>query len=104
MQFDPGRELSLGVVAEGIETAGKEQFLLQTGCGVGRGYYYRKPLDAPAFGRFLASGSAREQGQARQGVSAALRFAPSRDSQPAAPRCRLRRSEGSSRKTPRTCS
>lgn len=49
------KSLSLVVVAEGIETAEEEHFLLQSGCEVGQGYYYSQPLDLPSFERFLSS-------------------------------------------------
>lgn len=52
------KSLTLVVVAEGIETAEEEHFLLQSGCEVGQGYYYSQPLDLPSFERFLSSAGA----------------------------------------------
>lgn len=49
------KALSFRVVAEGIETAEEERFLMQAGCDIGQGYYYGAPMDAPAFERFVAS-------------------------------------------------
>ncbi|WP_156648819.1 bifunctional diguanylate cyclase/phosphodiesterase [Massilia sp. Leaf139] len=49
------KSLSLVVVAEGIETVEEENFLLQSGCQVGQGYYYSEPLGHAAYERFLAS-------------------------------------------------
>ncbi|QAU32781.1 EAL domain-containing protein [Janthinobacterium sp. 17J80-10] len=40
------RQLQIGVVAEGIETAEQQNFLAQHGCGIGQGYYFSKPLPA----------------------------------------------------------
>ena len=38
------RELSIEVVAEGVETAEQQAFLLSAGCQVGQGYYFEKPV------------------------------------------------------------
>lgn len=40
-----GQELSLGIVAEGIETADQMQFLKQAGCDYGQGYLMSMPLE-----------------------------------------------------------
>ena len=45
--------MGLEVVAEGIETAAALALLLQLGCDQGQGYYFCKPLDAPAFEEWL---------------------------------------------------
>jgi len=45
--------LAFDVVAEGIETAEEERFLMQVGCKVGQGYYYGAPMDARAFEDFV---------------------------------------------------
>ncbi len=42
------REMRLGVVAEGIETAGAEQVLLGLGCIVGQGFRYGRPIGPSA--------------------------------------------------------
>lgn len=40
------RQLQIGVVAEGIETAEQQAFLAKHGCGIGQGFYFSKPLPA----------------------------------------------------------
>jgi diguanylate cyclase (GGDEF)-like protein/PAS domain S-box-containing protein len=40
-----GGSLNMKVIAEGIETAGQRDCLLQLGCLYGQGYYYSKPQD-----------------------------------------------------------
>jgi EAL domain-containing protein (putative c-di-GMP-specific phosphodiesterase class I) len=40
------RQLQIGVVAEGIETAEQQDFLARHGCGIGQGYYFSKPVPA----------------------------------------------------------
>ncbi len=47
------RELGLGLTAEGIETAGQRQFLLDSGCALGQGYGFARPQGARAIERFL---------------------------------------------------
>jgi EAL domain-containing protein (putative c-di-GMP-specific phosphodiesterase class I) len=38
--------LELPVVAEGIETADQERFLLEHGCSIGQGFRYSRPVPA----------------------------------------------------------
>lgn len=45
--------LDLQVVAEGIEDYADAQKLKALGCGMGQGYYYGKPADTVATGRYL---------------------------------------------------
>lgn len=39
-------DLKVGIVAEGVETAGQEAFLRRHGCGIAQGYRYAKPVQA----------------------------------------------------------
>ncbi|WP_178114126.1 putative bifunctional diguanylate cyclase/phosphodiesterase [Pseudomonas sp. SST3] len=41
-----GRSLGMLVIAEGVETAEQERYLIEEGCNEGQGYYYSKPLPA----------------------------------------------------------
>ena len=45
--------LSLSVVAEGVESADQLQQLKQLRCEIIQGYYYSKPLSAADFTQFL---------------------------------------------------
>jgi len=48
------QNLNMGVIAEGIETAGQRDRLLELGCSFGQGYYFAEPLEAVAAGALLA--------------------------------------------------
>ena len=52
------RNLSLGVVAEGIETEEHEGFLKSLNCDIGQGYLYAKPMTDYDFSAFLKGRSA----------------------------------------------
>ncbi len=43
------KDLGLLLTAEGIETSGQRQLLLDMGCEIGQGYWYDKPLSAQDF-------------------------------------------------------
>lgn len=49
-------QLGLRVIAEGVEHAGQEAFLLQHGCQLAQGYFYARPLPENALLPLLASG------------------------------------------------
>ena len=52
-----GRELGLGVVAEGVETPEQAAFLMRRGCNVQQGYLFSRPVPAAAFERLLCTGA-----------------------------------------------
>ena len=56
-------ELGLGVVAEGVETRGEEQYLRTLGCDACQGFHFARPLDPADFVRFVTGG-----GKARGGA------------------------------------
>ena len=39
-----GKNFGMDVLAEGVETAGQESYLIKAGCMEGQGYYYGKPM------------------------------------------------------------
>jgi len=41
-----GRSLNMEVIAEGVESAEQEAYIVAQGCSEGQGYYYSKPLSA----------------------------------------------------------
>lgn len=45
--------LRLGVIAEGIETAAQQQFMVEHGCRIGQGYLFSKPVPAAELLPFL---------------------------------------------------
>lgn len=47
------KSLSLEVVAEGVENAEQESFLLDQGCKIAQGYYYSAPISEDEFERFV---------------------------------------------------
>jgi len=48
------RNLSLGIVAEGVETSFHRRFLKAEGCGFGQGYLFSPPLAEDQFTRLIA--------------------------------------------------
>jgi diguanylate cyclase (GGDEF)-like protein/PAS domain S-box-containing protein len=48
-----GKSLHKSVTAEGIETEYQHKFLLHSGCDVGQGYYYSRPLSEQALAEFM---------------------------------------------------
>jgi len=47
------RELSIEVIAEGVETAAQRDFLIAAGCRLAQGYYFGKPMPAAAASELL---------------------------------------------------
>ena len=47
------KSLGYSVVAEGIEHAEQERFLLEQGCALGQGYHYSRPIGLEAFIEFV---------------------------------------------------
>ncbi|MDZ7922111.1 EAL domain-containing protein [Rhodoferax sp.] len=51
--------LGLGTVAEGIETPEQAAQMLAMGCERGQGYWFSRPLEAPALVAWVQAGGAR---------------------------------------------
>lgn len=54
-----GRSLNMQVIAEGVESAAQEAYIIDQGCSEGQGYYYSRPLSAPALADWLRNYDAR---------------------------------------------
>ena len=48
-----GRSLNMQVIAEGVESAEQEAYIIAQGCNEGQGYYYSRPLSTTAFTDWL---------------------------------------------------
>ncbi|TBU97963.1 GGDEF-domain containing protein [Stutzerimonas kirkiae] len=48
-----GHSLNMQVIAEGVETAEQEAYLIEQGCDEGQGYYYSKPIAAERLSALL---------------------------------------------------
>ncbi|QIH10434.1 MULTISPECIES: GGDEF domain-containing phosphodiesterase [unclassified Pseudomonas] len=48
-----GKSLGMQVIAEGVETAEQEAYIISEGCHEGQGYHYSKPLSARELGAYL---------------------------------------------------
>ena len=53
--IDLGRNLDLGVIAEGVETEHAATTLTRMGCRLAQGYYYSRPLEVRAFEHWHAT-------------------------------------------------
>lgn len=60
-----GQTMRLEVVAEGVETAGQQEFLLRSGCTYAQGYHFGRPLPPEEFTAFF-----RGEGLVAENVSA----------------------------------
>jgi EAL domain-containing protein (putative c-di-GMP-specific phosphodiesterase class I) len=54
-----GKELGLGLLAEGVETAEQVSLLTSWGCRAGQGFYFSEPLDVERVTHLLQSGNVR---------------------------------------------
>jgi len=64
-----GDSLHFAVIAEGVETVGQQQFLVQNGCRLFQGYLFSKPVPAEAFEAYvLATGTVPAQELVEIGV------------------------------------
>jgi EAL domain-containing protein (putative c-di-GMP-specific phosphodiesterase class I) len=64
-----GESLHFAVIAEGVETLGQQQFLIQNGCHLFQGYLFSKPVPAEAFEAYvLATGTVSAQGLVEAGI------------------------------------
>ena len=48
-----GKSLGMQVIAEGVETAEQEAYIISEGCHEGQGYFYSKPLPARELSAYL---------------------------------------------------
>lgn len=55
-----GRSLNMQVIAEGVESAAQEAYIIDQGCSEGQGYYYSRPLSATALADWLRNYSTRQ--------------------------------------------
>jgi EAL domain-containing protein (putative c-di-GMP-specific phosphodiesterase class I) len=54
------KRLGLTCVAEGVESSGDRDFLLELGCEVGQGYLIARPMEAARFAEWVRSASVRQ--------------------------------------------
>ena len=50
-----GDSLGFAVIAEGVESRGQREFLMQNGCHLFQGYLFSKPVPADAFAQYVRS-------------------------------------------------
>ncbi len=68
-----GKSLQLETIAEGVEDAGQAQWLRESGCSVGQGFVWSKPLPIAALRTALRDGLPASAGDTRTSVSSAAR-------------------------------
>jgi EAL domain-containing protein (putative c-di-GMP-specific phosphodiesterase class I) len=56
-----GQSLNFAVIAEGVETAGQRDFLVDNGCNLFQGYLFSKPLPAQGFVDYVQTSLSDEQ-------------------------------------------
>ncbi|UCJ18823.1 EAL domain-containing protein [Pseudomonas sp. MM211] len=56
-----GKSLGMQVIAEGVETAEQEAYIIAQGCHEGQGYFYSKPLPARELTQYLKQSSRMQQ-------------------------------------------
>lgn len=54
MVISLGKSMGFTVIAEGVETAGQRDFLIQSGCHIFQGYLFSKPLKISQFDAYMA--------------------------------------------------
>ena len=50
-----GQTMRLDIVAEGVETAGQQEFLRRSGCAYAQGYHFGRPVPAADFEAFFSA-------------------------------------------------
>ncbi|HMT60972.1 MAG TPA: EAL domain-containing protein [Microthrixaceae bacterium] len=74
--IDLGRNLNLGIIAEGVETEQAAQTLIDMGCRFAQGYLYSRPLEVRAFEHWHANHDANRHAAGRAGAPDPTAFAP----------------------------
>ena len=70
MVISLGQSLGFNVIAEGVETQGQCDFLMQNGCQTFQGYLFSKPISAEKFVEFCNSVAARDDAARLSGTAA----------------------------------
>jgi EAL domain-containing protein (putative c-di-GMP-specific phosphodiesterase class I) len=70
MVISLGKSLGFNVIAEGVETQGQCDFLMQNGCQTFQGYLFSKPISAEKFVEFCNSMAARNDAARLSGTAA----------------------------------
>lgn len=74
---DLARNLSIEVVAEGVENDAQREFLTEIGCGYGQGFLFSRPLNAAETAELLRTPATASKGtqHCRHGYSSFISFA-----------------------------